>query len=72
MSSWKLHELMQNRYIITSFAVKTRFFPTEYMSPVCLTSLTVLETGFPALSLYGEVVFHHVETVGIWDETWPS
>lgn len=40
------------------------FFPEEYMSPVCLTILTQVGTGLPALSLYAWLVSHHFETVG--------
>lgn len=40
------------------------FFPKEYVSPICLRTLTLLGTGLPALSLYDWVVSHHFEMVG--------
>ena len=54
--------------LLTKLAIWARFrvFPEEYTSPTCLTSLTMLETGFPALSLYALIVLHHVETEGPW------
>ena len=53
-------------FMRVSIWARLMLFPREYMSPTCFASLTLVEIGFPELSLYERTVLHHAATEGFW------